>query len=136
MLGRFEKRGWGSRVVDTWCEGSDRLETFKFDLVLVSGFFSNGRRYEVSNTVARQLGTMLVGIALSESSLWLSVVERGEKVLGQRSLNISMLESEARELLGKRDIQALSEIGRGVPIGAKRSSAKHNDLQGRKGPAA
>ena len=110
MLGRLQKLGWGSRIVETLREARDLLQTFKFDLVLAPELLPSGRCYDVSNSVARQLGTLLVGVPLSETSLWLPVVERGERVLGQRSLTPSMLESEAQELLGGHRTQALRKI--------------------------
>jgi hypothetical protein len=42
----------------------------------------------------------MVGVALSESQLWLPVVERGAHVLGKRGLNAQMLELELTNLLG------------------------------------
>jgi hypothetical protein len=45
-------------------------------------------------------------VAFSESWLWLPVVERGKKVLGQRALNASKLESEAGQILECREMGA------------------------------
>jgi hypothetical protein len=110
MLGRFEKYGWGSRIVETLRESKNLMQTFKFDLVLAPGLLSSGGCYDVSSMVVRQMGTLLVGVPLSGSSLWLPVVERGVKVLGKRSLTADLLESEAQELLGGHHTRVLREI--------------------------
>jgi hypothetical protein len=136
MLNRLAKRGWGSRAASTLSEGRALLRTFKFDLVLCSESLPEGRGYDVSDAVARQSGTLLVSIPLSESCLWLAVVERGKYVLGKRALNASMLESEAQTLLGKSDKQSLAEIGRGIPMHAERATAGHNDVPQRRKSAA
>ncbi len=128
--------GLGSRAVNSVREGLDLLRTFKFDLVLSSEALSEGRGYDVSDAVASQLGTLLVGIALSESWLWLPVVELGKNVLGKRALNAGMLESEAQELLGGSDSQTLGEIGRGVSMHVERTAARHNGVPRRKKTAA
>jgi hypothetical protein len=136
MLNRLAKRGWGSRTMDTLREGRELLETFKFDLILSSESLPDGRGYEVSEMVRRQSGTLLVGIALSETQLWLPVIERGQNVLGKRALNASLLESEAQKLLGGRDTQTLGEISRRVPMPSGRPVPKHNGVPRRKKAAA
>jgi hypothetical protein len=136
MLNRLAKRGWGSRTMDTLREGRDLLQAFKFDLILSSESLPDGRGYELSEMVTHQSGTLLVGIALSESQLWLPVVERGQNVLGKRALYASMLESEAQKLLGERDTQTLGEISRGVPMPAEDPMTKHNGVPRRKKAAA
>ena len=57
------------------------------------------RGYDVAEIVTRHLRTLLVGVALSDSCLWLPVVERGVGVLGKRALNAQMLETEMEKLL-------------------------------------
>lgn len=106
MLGRLAKRGWESSLVGTLRKGRDLLKAFRFDLVLSTERLSDGRGYDFSRAVERQLGTLLVGVALSETWLWLPVVERGKKVLGQRALDASKLESEAGRILECRDTTA------------------------------
>jgi hypothetical protein len=44
----------------------------------------------------------MVGVALSESCLWLPVVDRGKHVLGKRALNAQALESEMENLLASQ----------------------------------
>ena len=46
-----------------------------------------------------------VGVALSESCLWLPVIERGVNVLGERALSHAMLEAELDRLLGIRLVE-------------------------------
>lgn len=136
MLNRLAKRGWGSRTMDTLREGRELLETFQFDLILSSESLPDGRGYEMSEMVRHQSGTLLVGIALSETQLWLPVVERGQNVLGKRALNASLLESEAQKLLGGRDTQTLGEISRRVPMPSGRPVSKHNGVPRRNKAAA
>jgi hypothetical protein len=103
ILDRLEKRGWRSQGVATLREGKDLLGTCRFDVVLSSESISDGRGYDVSGMVASQSGTLLVGVALSESLLWLPVVDRGLHVLGKRAMNATIMESETENLLSERD---------------------------------
>ncbi len=94
MLARLTARGFGSRSVETIRAAQDLLETFRFDVVLAAESLADGRGYDLADIVARRGGTLLVGVALSETCLWLPVVERGALVLGRRALNARALEVE------------------------------------------
>jgi hypothetical protein len=111
ILNRLEKRGWCSRTVLTLREGKELLHTLRFDLVLTSESLSDGRGYDVSEAVARQSATLLVSVPLSESLLWLPVVDRGLNVLGKRAINATVMESEAQNLLAERGRLTNREAG-------------------------
>ena len=89
MLARLTNRGFGSRTVETLREARDLLGTFRWDVVLAAESLVDGRGYDLTEIVARRSGTLLVGVPLSESCLWLPVVERGALVLGRRALKPS-----------------------------------------------
>ena len=53
--------------------------------------------------VAAQTGSLLVWVQYSETCLWLPVVLRGKKVLGDRAVNIAALEWEMEEIFTPQD---------------------------------
>jgi hypothetical protein len=83
-------------------EARDFLEIFRLDIVLASESLADGRGYALADAMRRQSGTLIVGVPLSESCLWLPVVERGVTVLGRRAFSPTMLEAELDRLLGVR----------------------------------
>jgi hypothetical protein len=107
LLRHFVERGWGSQYVRSVREAKDLLGIFDYEVVLASECLGDGRGYDLADSVAIHSRTLLVGVALSESWLWLPVVERGTHVLGKRGLNAQMLESELINLLGARDPETL-----------------------------
>ncbi len=102
LLRQLESCGWGSRTVETLREARDLLETFRFDVVLAAESLSDGRSYELAERILRQAGSLIVGISLTESCLWLPVVSRGADVLGARAFGAATLESEIEALIGAR----------------------------------
>ncbi len=110
MLRRFGDRGWGSRQVVTLQQARDQVETFDFDVVLATESLCDGRGYDLAEPVARHSRTLLVGVALSESCLWLPVVERGVGVLGRRALNAQMLETEMEKLMRASALDNVRDI--------------------------
>jgi hypothetical protein len=102
VLRRLSDRGWGARNVATLQDARHLLGTFDFDVVLASESLPDGRGYDIAAAVASHSRTLLVGVALSESCLWLPVVERGRYVLGKRGLNLQALESEMETLLASQ----------------------------------
>jgi hypothetical protein len=110
LLTGLATRGLGSHCVDTVREAQDVLETFPFEIVLAAESLADGRGYELAGVVTRNWGTLLVGVALSESCLWLPVVERGANVLGKRALNANMLESELSMLLCARTCERRPDV--------------------------
>lgn len=115
-LRHLTARGWGSRCVPTVQEAVDLLATFHFDLVLARETLPDGRGYDIAGRIARQSGTLLVGVSLSEGCLWLPVIERGAKVLGTRAIHSARLESEMEVLLGTRELRPISPV---VPADAR-----------------
>ena len=107
ILSRLANNGWGARTVDTAREAEVLVNTFRFDLILAAESLPDGLAYALTATVARREGTLLVAIALSESCLWLPVVDLGAKVLGTRALNPEQLEQEAEKILRARDQELL-----------------------------
>jgi DNA-binding response OmpR family regulator len=98
-LGRLKQNGWNTRTTHTLQEAREILERTSFDLVLAAESLPDGRGYDVSAIVSKQSGTLMVGVALSEASLWLPVIERGANVFGVRAFNACTLESEVEKLL-------------------------------------
>jgi hypothetical protein len=99
ILQRLEGRGWGSRRAMTVCEALELIASFRFDVVLAPEILSDGRGYDVTEAVVLDSGTLLVGVALSESRLWLPVVEKGERVLGTRAVKAGALAIEVEMVL-------------------------------------
>jgi len=98
-LARLGECGWGSYAVESVRAAQDLLKTFQIDVVLATESLPDGRGYDLAECVARQRGTLLVGVALSENSLWLPVVDHGERVLGSRAIGARILESELVKML-------------------------------------
>jgi len=93
-LARLAAAGWASCRARTLRDGQDLMKTFRIDVVLAAESLPDGRGYDIAESVLRQSGTLLVGIALSENTLWLPVVERGQRVLGNRAIGAGLLETE------------------------------------------
>jgi hypothetical protein len=102
LLARLAVRGFGSQSANTLRQARELLETFRFDVALAAESVSDGRGYDLAESVARHFGTLLVAVPLSETCLWLPVIERGANVLGARALNARVLELELEMLLGDR----------------------------------
>lgn len=99
LIFQLVSRGYGAMHADTVAEAQTLLEEFRFQVVLARETLPDGNGYDLARTIARQRGTLFVGVALSET-LWLPVVERGSIVLGQRALNASVFENEVDIALG------------------------------------
>ena len=107
ILSRLASSGWGSRMAETLREAEVLMRTFRFDLVLATESLPDGPAYAITGLVAELRGTLMVAIALSESCLWLPVVELGARVLGTRALRPEQLEQEAQNILRARDQEQL-----------------------------
>lgn len=112
LLKNLEAKGWGARAVATLGEALELFATFKFDVVLANESLPDGRGYDASQAVARHSATLLVGVALSESRLWLPVIERGANVLGTRAFNTAVLNSDLEILLHTLDSEFAREVVR------------------------
>jgi DNA-binding response OmpR family regulator len=107
-LRHLATRGWGSRCVPTIQEAAELLATFHFELVLSRETLPDGRGYDIAERIARQAGTLLVGISLSEGCLWLPVIDHGAKVLGTRAIHSARLELEVEALLETRKLENIA----------------------------
>jgi hypothetical protein len=103
LVTRLATRRWGARYVATRREAEEVLGTFQFDVVLAVEDLRDGRGYDLANMLDHRLETLMVSVALSETCLWLPVIERGERVLGQRALNATMAEVGLEMLLSARE---------------------------------
>jgi hypothetical protein len=126
MLRRFGDRGWGSHQVVTLQQARVHLETFDFDVVLATESLPDGRGYDLAEMVTRRSRTLLVGVALSESCLWLPVVERGAGVLGRRALNAQMFETEMEKVLRASALDNVRDISAKTTFGGARSVPQHS----------
>jgi hypothetical protein len=130
ILRRFSARGWGAQHARNVQEAKDLLGIFDYDVVLASETLSDGRGYDLADSVAVHSRTLMVGVALSEAHLWLPVVERGRNVLGSRGLNDHSMESEMTSLLAapRRDParDRVCEIPRGPTHVAARPAPHHS----------
>jgi hypothetical protein len=98
-LQRLAGLGWGAHSVASVREAETVLKTIRFKIVLCAEKLLDGVGYELAGLIERQGGTLFIGVRLSETCLWLPVVENGARSLGQRAMNPAMLESELEELL-------------------------------------
>ena len=131
ILSRLAIRGWGSRTVETLREAEVLVNTFRFDIVLATESLPDGRAYAMTQMIARREGTLLVAIALSESCLWLPVVEQGRRVLGTRALRPEQLEREAETILRASDPKQLRALAQDAHPQPRRAGVPR-----RKSPAA
>jgi hypothetical protein len=99
ILRRLSSKGFGSRHVRTLREAREILDTFDFHIVLATELLQDGRGYDIAESVSRHSRTLIVGVALTESCLWLPVIYRGVHVLGKRALSAEMLSEELETML-------------------------------------
>ena len=131
-LKRLALRGWGSHCVRTLLEARELLETFQFDVVLALETLPDGRGYDISGAVIDLSGTLLVGVPLSESLLWLAVVDRGSRVLGKRALHTASLETELETRLSALAIENSREPIRIPEPGKERAALQRVGLPTRR----
>jgi hypothetical protein len=128
MCQRLERHGWAKHEVATLREAAIVLKTVRFPLVLAAEKLRDGSGYELRESVEGLESTLIVGLKLSETLLWLPVVEEGESALGQRALNPVMLEIEIEKLLTafdhKSDERAGHKLFRGISSGPVLQDAK------------
>ncbi|HTV60419.1 MAG TPA: hypothetical protein VMJ93_16220 [Verrucomicrobiae bacterium] len=99
ILNQLQKAGTPAVVSRTVQEALLALGNSEYAVVLASELLPDGRAYELMPAIERTGGSLLVSVALSESQLWLPVVEHGRRVLGSRALNSRMLEYEVDRLM-------------------------------------
>jgi hypothetical protein len=93
------RSGWESHAVKTVREAEAALRTIRFQLTLATEKLPDGTAYELASLVAQQAGNLFISVPLSETCLWLPVVESGVRALGQRALNPLTLKAEAEIIL-------------------------------------
>jgi hypothetical protein len=93
------RSGWESHAVKTVREADTVLRTIRFQLTLATEKLPDGTGYELASLVAQQTGNLFISVPLSETCLWLPVVENGVRSLGERALNPLMLKTEAESIL-------------------------------------
>ncbi len=97
------RSGWESHSVQTVREADTVLRTIRFQLTLANEKLPDGTGYELASLVAQQAGNLFISVPLSETCLWLPVVENGARSLGERALNPLMLKTEAENILRNYD---------------------------------
>ena len=104
MSHRLERHGWSTHAVASLREAHIVLQTIRFPLVLAAEKMGDGTGYELTDWAAKHELTLFVGLQLTETLLWLPVVEAGRRSLGSRALNPVMLESEIERMLAEIDL--------------------------------
>ncbi|MFZ3217737.1 MAG: hypothetical protein WA192_16885 [Candidatus Acidiferrales bacterium] len=99
ILQELARSGWEAHSVETLQEADTVLRTVRFNLILAAEKLPDGTGYELAPLVARQAGNLFMSVPLSETCLWLPVVENGVKSLGQRAMNPMALAMEAESIL-------------------------------------
>jgi DNA-binding response OmpR family regulator len=121
MSQRLERHGWATHAVMTLREAQIVLQTIRFPLVLAAEKLADGTGYELTKWATQQELTLMVGLKLTDTLLWLPVVEAGERSLGSRALNPIMLEAEIERLLwnleAARALGTEETVFRGVSSG-------------------
>jgi DNA-binding NtrC family response regulator len=120
-LSRLALDGWVADTAETVAKAKSVLKMFRLDAVLSEENLPDGRGYDLADAVAQQSSTLLVSVALSESCLWLPVIERGDRSLGQRAVTPDMLGFELETILSS----AHRAANRGALAGAHSDS--HRD---------
>lgn len=83
MLERWRRSGWGAHMVESVHEAETVLKTIRFKVILAAENLRDGSGYELAPLVARQSGSLFISVALSETCLWLPVIEQGIKRIGK-----------------------------------------------------
>jgi hypothetical protein len=117
MLERWRRSGWGFHAVDSVEEAETVLKTIRFKVILAAENVSDGSGYELAGLVARQSGNLFISVALSETCLWLPVIEQGARSLGKRAINPWMLETEVETILRALDSDPTMRISGSVSRG-------------------
>ena len=103
MSQRLERHGWATHAVASLRDAHIVLQTIRFPLVLAAEKLEDGTGYELTDWATKQELTLIVGLQLTETLLWLPVVEDGRRSLGSRALNPIMLEGEIERMLAEMD---------------------------------
>jgi hypothetical protein len=118
-LKRLASSGWSSHSVATIHEAETILKTIRFNVVLAAEKLADGVGYELAPILTRQRGTLYIGVALSETCLWLPVIERGVRSLGARAMNSGVLETEVVEILHRVQHGIVAASDNSIPLDRK-----------------
>jgi DNA-binding response OmpR family regulator len=124
-LSRLALEGWVADTAEDVAKARSVLKMFRLDVVLSEENLPDGRGYDLADTVAQQSSTLLVSVALSESCLWLPVIERGERSLGRRAVTPEMLEFELETILSGAHHAANRDVHAGAHPDSRRDSHAH-----------
>jgi len=127
-LQRLEQEGWSSHRVDTIVEAEGALKIIRFDVILAEENIGADSGYDLIKSVLELRGTLIVSVALSEATLWLPVVQRGKRTLGDRALNASMLQLEVLEALTATAGSRPSSMARKAPTSIAAQAARPSIL--------
>jgi hypothetical protein len=108
------RHGWDCRSLDRLSEARVALEAHDYEIVLADEEISDGRGYDLTDSVVLKGSSLLVGVKTSDGFLWLPAVEHGVKTLGNRAVNPMMLELEVEELLKARSTITIGEFVDGL----------------------
>jgi DNA-binding NtrC family response regulator len=96
---QLARHGWGCQVVDLLTEAKEELKKCEYEIVLAAEHMADGRGYDLTDFITQRSSSLLVGVMLSDSYLWLPTVERGVRTLGMRAVNPGMLEEAMEDML-------------------------------------
>jgi hypothetical protein len=97
------QRDWNWKAAESLASAVRHLGRMTgLKLVLAAEVLVDGRGYELTDLIARQGSSLLVGVMLSEGEVWLPVVERGERTFGRGGIGMADLGSVVSELLDDR----------------------------------
>lgn len=130
MSQRLERHGWATHAVSTLRDAYVVLQTIRFPLVLAADKLDDGTGYELTSWATKQELTLIVGLPLTETLLWLPVVEAGRRSLGSRALNPIMLEGEIERMFAEMDSARAIEGVRSRELRAATSGPVLREEQG------
>jgi hypothetical protein len=128
-LKKLEREGCIFLSAATIADAELSLCAVRFDIVLACEIMPDGRGYELRDSVVNDSANLLVAIALSETCLWLPVVQRGKLTLGERALHSDRLEPEIRALLDGKLVRA-EHLAAPSPYYFLPESASHCSIAG------
>jgi len=91
-LVRLERKGWKLHAVETLRDAELAVKESLYEVILAAEQLSDGWGYDLMDSVIERAKSLLVMLNLSEGCLWLPVVERGVKTLGECALHPGTLE--------------------------------------------
>ncbi|MGH9746934.1 MAG: hypothetical protein ACRD59_12600 [Candidatus Acidiferrales bacterium] len=98
LIDRLGRDGWGSYSVDSIAEARTVLRTLQFDVILATEHLIDGTGYELSQEIARRSASLFVEVSLSKGHVWLPVVERGTRTMGESAFELAELDWELKRI--------------------------------------